>query len=791
MKLFRSFILAFFAVALIACGGAEERKSVYMEKAKVSIDAGDFDKARIELKNVLQIDPKDGEAYFQLGQVYEQQKDYRKAYGNYLKAAELRPDLLQNHARLGRFYLLLMNDADKAQEKVTLILSKEPNNSDGLLLKAALMLRNKKTAEATKIAQMIVAQNPAHSDSVAFLSALYVNDNKLTEAIKILDTALKTNSNNQRLNRLLAAALVANKEFKRAEMLYKDFLNRKPNISSNYNNLAAFYDQIGKKGKAEDVLRASVDNDPEDEARILLLVKYIKEINGYDKAINELINFISKNEKAGELRTALAELYILKGDRKSAIETYRQAINDFSEEVTGVVSRTALASMYTREGKWDKASEVVEDALKVSPNDPQVNYLKAKLAVRENDMDQAIISLRIVTKEMPENIDAFLLLARVYQQQKNVEQVKRTLNNAFENNRINTDALLKLTKYYLPRDIAQAEKTIDAYNKIKDADYSGLSLKAAILNKNKKQKEAYEIAKKLIKLYPDKPNGYLQAVPYYGQLGDKEKVISILENGYISAKDNRELLIMLTSFQVAEKKYEVAINRINSELKAAPKDADLKLLLAKVYLAKKDFDDATRLLLEVVESDPSLEDPYLLLAELYLKKSDIVSAEAILEKGEKNVEGSIKTPLKLAALYESKKDYKKAINVYRTIYETQPDNLIVINNLASMLSDFSYNKKDLELAKSLADKLEEAGGVVFLDTIGWVHYKLGDYQKAVKYLSQVVEKAPKINVFNYHLGMSYVMLGDKKQAKLYLEKSLANGKKFKEKDLAKAALKDL
>ena len=56
-----------------------------MQKAIASIEAGDLDKARIELKNVLQIDPKDGDAYYQLGNVFEQQQDYRKAYANYLK----------------------------------------------------------------------------------------------------------------------------------------------------------------------------------------------------------------------------------------------------------------------------------------------------------------------------------------------------------------------------------------------------------------------------------------------------------------------------------------------------------------------------------------------------------------------------------------------------------------------------------------------------------------------------------------------------------------------------------
>ena len=174
MKFYRILLLTLCAYTLISCGGADERKAVYMEKAKASIESGDLDKARIELKNVLQIDPKDAEAYYQLGKVFEQQKEFRKAFGNYLKAEELNPELLENQARLGRIYLLLANEPEKAQEKIDFILSKEPNNSDGLLLKAAVALRNDKNTDAAiKIAKTIVAQDAKHIESIEFLATPY------------------------------------------------------------------------------------------------------------------------------------------------------------------------------------------------------------------------------------------------------------------------------------------------------------------------------------------------------------------------------------------------------------------------------------------------------------------------------------------------------------------------------------------------------------------------------------------------------------------------------------------
>ena len=790
MKFYRILILTFFAYTLISCGGADERKSVYMEKAKASIEAGDLDKARIELKNVLQIDPKNGEAYYQIGTVYEQQKDYRQAYGNYLKAEELSPELLANHAKLGRFYLFLMNDEDKAQEKIGLILSKEPANSDGLLLKAAVELRHKNVKEAIKIAEDIIARDFTHAESVIFLAILYKKDKKVAEAISLLDASLKKNQHNEQLNKLLASTLVANKDYERAEVIYKAYLERNPNSRSSYNNLAAFYHQAGDTGKAEHMLRASIKNKPDDVDRYFRLITYISKIKSNEEALNQLKKSVSENMKLGKLRISLGEFYYLNGMKNEAVEVYEKVIQYFPEEVHGINARTALASIYINSKEYDKASKIVDEAISISPNDPKINFLRAKFAVMDKNMEEAIIALRIVTKEMPENIDAYLLLANIYQKEGNKGQVSSTLNTAYEKNKTNADALFKLAQIYLSQDIGQAENIIDNYNAIKGVDYDGLSIKASILNKNKKHTEANEVANILLENYPDKPNGYLQSVAYLLQNKDKESAISLLEKGYLNVKDNRKLLMLLTTLQAEDKKMDVVESRIKAELAVSPNDVELKILLAKVYMVNNNTDTAEKLLNEAVASKVDIEEPYLLLSQLYLSKKDTEAFKAILVQGTTNIKRSLKIPLKLASFLEAERSFSEVITIYRNMYEEHSDNLVVVNNLASMLSDHGDGKDDLQLANTLVEKLKKSNQPVFLDTIGWVYYKLADYNSAIQYLSQVIEKSPEVNVFNYHLGMAYKMSGDNVKAKIHLEKSLAGDKPFKEKELAAAALRE-
>jgi Tfp pilus assembly protein PilF len=82
-------------IVLAGCGGKEERKVKHLEKGKAFYEQADFEKAKIEVKNVLQIDPKSAEAFYLSGMIAEKQKEWQKAFGNYAQAVELKPDYLK------------------------------------------------------------------------------------------------------------------------------------------------------------------------------------------------------------------------------------------------------------------------------------------------------------------------------------------------------------------------------------------------------------------------------------------------------------------------------------------------------------------------------------------------------------------------------------------------------------------------------------------------------------------------------------------------------------------------
>ena len=68
-----TFVALLLAFAVLGCGGPEERKAKYLTRAQDYIRDGNLPKARVALRNVLKIDPKDPEAYFFFAEVEEKE----------------------------------------------------------------------------------------------------------------------------------------------------------------------------------------------------------------------------------------------------------------------------------------------------------------------------------------------------------------------------------------------------------------------------------------------------------------------------------------------------------------------------------------------------------------------------------------------------------------------------------------------------------------------------------------------------------------------------------------------
>jgi tetratricopeptide (TPR) repeat protein len=125
----------------------------------------------------------------------------------------------------------------------------------------------------------------------------------------------------------------------------------------------------------------------------------------------------------------------------------------------------------------------------------------------------------------------------------------------------------------------------------------------------------------------------------------------------------------------------------------------------------------------------------------------------------------------LASAFELKGDYDAAISEYDSLLKDQPGSMVVANNLASLLTDHRTDEASLDRAYSLVASLQKSPIPHFKDTVGWVQYRRGNFKDSTSLLEQAATELPSIATVRYHLGMSYIAIGQNTKAVEQLEKA--------------------
>jgi tetratricopeptide (TPR) repeat protein len=303
--------------------------------------------------------------------------------------------LTQAKAQLAR------HDLKSAEDSVWQVLSSDPNNAEALLLLGVIRDQQQRYAEAEAVLQKAAQLDPKSAPAHIYLGKTYLTENKLPESIEQYKQAEQLAPQSVEIRVTLAKLYAASGDFSSA-MTALDAIPpaRLPAeaIPVKVGSLLA----VGRKDEAVQVAE-TVKNPSINLA--------LAEVFVTSKLPGQALKMISAAEASG--RQPPARFYFIKakaldatGNQTAALENFQKAIalDPSSQEFL-----LATAELYARQGKHDKAYEVLQRAYKIDHESPAVLrplILEASFAGKSTEVQDAAEELE---KKSDEPQDLFVV----------------------------------------------------------------------------------------------------------------------------------------------------------------------------------------------------------------------------------------------------------------------------------------------------------------------------------------------------------------------------------------------
>jgi len=336
--------LAVLAAALLiaACQSQAEKRDAHAAAAARFFAAERWDEAKIEYMNLLQLDPQNAEAHYNLAEIYWKQGEGAEALVQYRDAVRLAPTNADYRLRLAGAELVARR-TDAALEQADAVLAAEPDRIDALLLRSqAYALESDRDRELADLARVIeldpgrpapyalraraLGQLGRHDDAEAMLDQLLaVNETPTSlflyasflsergrpdEAARALERAIElAQSPAQRLQGqlVLANLQIAKGDASAAVATLLRAREENPENRTLLLQLARFYALSGSSGQAEKMLEEHATQRPGEIGPLLTLAGFYRRLDQNDKAVATVARALELEPGSEEARLLQAE----------------------------------------------------------------------------------------------------------------------------------------------------------------------------------------------------------------------------------------------------------------------------------------------------------------------------------------------------------------------------------------------------------------------------------------------------------------------------------------------------
>lgn len=780
MKNIAKYSMIALAVSLYGCGDSADRELEYFNKAQQFADAENYNKAKIELKNVLQINPKNPEARFLLAELAEKDKDYRAAYGNFKAVVDEDPQHLAALNKLASYHIL-SKDYEKGLEYVESALVVDPNSADALANKAGYFWGTENKPSAIEFAKKAVESEPGHVGGTALLVAVKIDD-KPQEALAFVDKSISENQEGHEALSLLRIKVLEKMGDNDAVIeSYKALMQKYPENLAYGVNLVKFYlkdesrAEEERKQLAESLLRQMVKDNPDELKLKKLFVEYLLKAESVDVAKAELQEFVKQNPESFELKDQLAKLNYAAGEKDKAIAIYEQFVVDYPDSVDALGAKNSLISIYVQEQDINKVNKLIDEVLEKEPENEFALITKARRKMADGSFEASIPDLRIVLKNDPNSIPALLLLAKCQEETDAADLAIDNYQRVLKLQENNLPALLSFGRLNTAKGLFDvALPTLEKSLELSPGNPEAIRLLTDIYTKQERWDDALSVTTKLVESENTAAIGhYLQGRVYLRQKDFKNAEKSLKTSLSI---DDRivEALSSLVSAQIGLDKKADSIKYVEKHVAKNQDHLHAKEILANLYITENKLDLAEKMLKEIVDEKPGQLSSYRALARILSSQNRMDEIEVLYKAGLKKEPKNAELKVMMAELYQVTDRYDDAVDVYEEVLREYPDAILVRNNLASLLLDHFDSAGNIARALEYSKPLQESKNAAFLDTAGWAHYKSENYPQALSLLQAANAAGGTTPVYLYHLGMAYYKNDLTRQAEEKLGEALKN-----------------
>lgn len=524
---------------------------------------------------------------------------------------------------------------------------------------------------------------------------------------------------------------------------------------------------------------------PGDSGFVEVEAQYIKgitafELGDYDQALDLLLSVYTKVPGFGGVNYALSDCYLKMQDFDNAVFYAQEALKAEPDnkyyrlkmaEIYGVKGNLAgtvdqlekarkahpkdldilfnLANAYSVQNKLLEANSVFGSILKVAGEDLQ---LRAKRFANFNELgmkDSALVELKRMQKAEPDNITTLEMLAQYQVDQKDRKGARSTLAKVLKLEPGNVRARVNLADIYIQENRWDSagvtlsavirDSVIAAQNKLEILQFMYGRFREATGNAQLK-KATRDLLETFLKTEPDFALGHAIAADFYITAGEQDAALNELRKTteLMPQNDNAWRTRIQVLYQAGQ--YEEAIDVGLEADGIFPDDTGIQFLVGSVYFIKNDHEKALEWF------DKALKNP---------AKPEFKSA----------IWGSI------GDVHAATRNWAKADSAYDKALALNPENENVLNNYAYYLSEREVELEKAEKMALQAIKIEP-NNAAYLDTIGWVYFKMKNYKKALEYIQKAVNTGDASPTVLEHLGDCFEKLGKRNEARIWWKKAL-------------------